>query len=271
MNISFQHPWVLLILPVIIAALIVSMKFMYSRNMAQKVSRIFVRFIVAALLVLALSGITFKIVGKDVTTIFLVDVSDSVKERKDEVTTYISDAIKTKGRHDYVGVIAFGGDSRVEQFISKDVTFSGLMTEVNTQATNLEDAVNMASGFLEGTLHEATAAVLTGPDIMEMRSVVEKVTVNDKLIDHAVMIVEATRSDADISCGASPRALLALLRCAQSYATLFGRDYCIPEDIINAATLTLPHRLVLTAQARMNRTSQEQVIRRITDHVKVPS
>ena len=144
MNISFQHPWVLLILPVIIAALIVSMKFMYSRNMAQKVSRIFVRFIVAALLVLALSGITFKIVGKDVTTIFLVDVSDSVKERKDEVTTYISDAIKTKGRHDYVGVIAFGGDSRVEQFISKDVTFSGLMTEVNTQATNLEDAVNMA-------------------------------------------------------------------------------------------------------------------------------
>ena len=134
-----------------------------------------------------------------------------------------------------------------------------------------EDAVNMASGFLEGTLHEATAAVLTGPDIMEMRSVVEKVTVNDKLIDHAVMIVEATRSDADISCGASPRALLALLRCAQSYATLSGRDYCIPEDIINAATLTLPHRLVLTAQARMNRTSQEQVIRRITDHVKVPS
>ncbi len=98
MNISFQHPWVLLILPVIIAALIVSMKFMYSRNMAQKVSRIFVRFIVAALLVLALSGITFKIVGKDVTTIFLVDVSDSVKERKDEVTTYISDAIKTKSK-----------------------------------------------------------------------------------------------------------------------------------------------------------------------------
>ena len=150
MNISFQHPWVLLILPVIIAALIVSMKFMYSRNMAQKVSRIFVRFIVAALLVLALSGITFKIVGKDVTTIFLVDVSDSVKERKDEVTTYISDAIKTKGRHDYVGVIAFGGDSRVEQFISKDVTFSGLMTEVNTQATNLEDAGNREDlGFIE--------------------------------------------------------------------------------------------------------------------------
>ena len=144
MNISFQYPWVLLLIPVVIVALIISMKFMYSRNMAQKVSRIFVRAIVASLLILALSGITFKVVGKDVTTIFLVDVSDSVKERKDEVSTFISDAIKTKTRHDYVGVIAFGGDTRVEQFISKDVTFSGLMTEVDTQATNLEDAVNMA-------------------------------------------------------------------------------------------------------------------------------
>ena len=144
MSISFQNPWLLLLIPVIIGALIFSMKFMYSRNMAQKISRILLRAIVASFLVLALSGITFKIVGKDVTTIFLVDASDSVKERKDEVNKFISDALKTKGRHDYVGVIAFGGNSRVEQFISKDVTFSGLLTEVDTQATNLEDAVNMA-------------------------------------------------------------------------------------------------------------------------------
>ena len=128
MSIAFQYPWVLLLIPVIIAALIFSMKFMYSRNMAQKISRILLRAIVASLLVLALSGITIKIVGKDVTTIFLVDASDSVKERRDEVNSFINEAIKTKGRHDLVGVIAFGGNSRVEQFISKEVTFSGLMT-----------------------------------------------------------------------------------------------------------------------------------------------
>ena len=144
MSVSFQYPWILLLIPVVIAALILSMKFMYSRNMASKISRILVRTLVATMLILALSGITFKIVGKDVTTIFLVDVSDSVKERKDEVTTFIHDAVKTKGRHDYVGVIAFGGNTRVEQFISKEVSFSGLLTDVDTQATNLEDAVNMA-------------------------------------------------------------------------------------------------------------------------------
>ena len=134
-----------------------------------------------------------------------------------------------------------------------------------------DDAVNMAAGFLEGTLHEETEAVLTGSDILEMRNAVREVTVNEKLIDHAVMIVEATRTDADISCGASPRALLSLLRCAQAYAVLAGRDYCIPEDILASAALTLPHRLILTAQAKMNRLSQEQVLKHITDHIKVPS
>ena len=193
MNISFQYPWVLLLIPVIIAALIVSMKFMYSRNMAQKVSRILVRFIVASLLVLALSGITFKIVGKDVTTIFLVDVSDSVKERKDDVAKYISDAIKTKGRHDYVGVIAFGGNSRVEQFISKEVSFSGLMTDVNTQATNLEDAVNMALAQMpedsakrivlitdgnenEGNLNSTASAVIASGVDFEIKRLEENVS-----------------------------------------------------------------------------------------------
>ena len=118
MSITFQYPWILLLIPVVVGLLIFSMRFMYSRNMAQKISRILVRFIVATLLILALSGITFKLVGKDVTTIFLVDVSDSVKEKRGDVTTFINESIKTKGRHDYVGVIAFGGDTRVEQFIS---------------------------------------------------------------------------------------------------------------------------------------------------------
>ena len=193
MNISFAHPWLLLLIPVVIAALIFSMRFMYSRNMAQKISRIFVRALVATLLILALSGITFKIVGKNVTTIFLVDVSDSVKERRDEVTAFISDAVKTKGRHDYVGVIAFGGDTRVEQFITKDVVFSGLMTDVDTQATNLEDAVNMALAQMpedsakrivlitdgnenEGSLNMTASAVIASGASFEIKQLEENVS-----------------------------------------------------------------------------------------------
>lgn len=133
------------------------------------------------------------------------------------------------------------------------------------------DALRMADSFLGGRLHETTEAVLKASDIVEMRKCVKEVKINDKLTDYAVMIVEATRSDAEISCGASPRALLAMLRCAQAYALYGARDYCIPEDVLYSALLTLPHRLVLTAQAKMNRMTQAQALKRITDHIKVPS
>ncbi len=134
-----------------------------------------------------------------------------------------------------------------------------------------EDAVRMAGSFLEGTLHESTEPVLKADDVIKLREEVRGVKVDDKLTDYAVMIVEATRVDPDISCGASPRALLSLLRCAQAIARYGGRDYCIPEDILTASAYTLPHRLILTSQAKMNRVSGDQVLKRITDHIKVPA
>ncbi|MCR5508328.1 MAG: MoxR family ATPase [Lachnospiraceae bacterium] len=134
-----------------------------------------------------------------------------------------------------------------------------------------EDAVRMADGFLEGTLHEDTEAVLKSDDVIKMQEDVKKVRVDDRLKEYAVMIVEGTRSVPEVSCGASPRALLSMLRCAQAHALYVGRDHCIPEDILGAAMLTLPHRIVLTARAKMDRMTQAQVLKQITDHIRVPS
>ncbi len=134
-----------------------------------------------------------------------------------------------------------------------------------------EDTLKMADSFIRGSLHEVTEPVLNADDVIKMRAGVKEVGINERLVDYAVMIAEATRSDPDISCGASSRALLSLLRCAQAAAFYAGRDYCIPEDILSSALNTLPHRLILTAQAKMNRTSGEGVLKRITDHIKVPS
>lgn len=145
------------------------------------------------------------------------------------------------------------------------------MMKLSVGYPDKDNALKMAGSFLAGTLHEETKAVLEASDIIKMRSEVKGVKVNEKLVDYAVMIVEATRANTEIACGASPRALLALLRCAQAQAVYLSRDYCIPEDILKAATLTLPHRLVLTAQAKMNRMSQSQILKRITDHIRVPS
>ena len=109
---------------------------------------------------------------------------------------------------------------------------------------------DMAKRFLAGQLHGATHPVLTARDVREMQS-------------------EIARNKAEISCGASPRALLSMLRCAQALAFMDDRSYCIPEDIASAAALTLPHRLVLSSGARLSRVTGEDMIAKILSQTKV--
>ena len=129
---------------------------------------------------------------------------------------------------------------------------------------------DMARRFLDGQLHEPTTPVLTARDITEMQAEVRAVTIHEALRSYSVKIVESTRTKPEISCGASPRALLALLRYAQALAFMDSRTYCIPEDVAEAAARTLPHRLILTAGARLSRVTKEEIVRTILSQVKVP-
>ncbi len=129
---------------------------------------------------------------------------------------------------------------------------------------------DMAERFLLGQLHEETESVLSGKEILDMRKGVASVSVKDNLRSYAVNIVDATRNKAEIAVGASPRALLSMLRCAQAIAYLADRDYCIPEDITDAAKLTLPHRLILTGEARLSHITSEELVRNILGKISVP-
>ncbi len=130
-------------------------------------------------------------------------------------------------------------------------------------------AENMAERFLAGQLHGETEPVLSGEDVLRMREDVKAVTVHKDLVSYAAGIVEATRHKAEIAYGASPRALLALIRCAQAKAYMADRGYCIPEDIAEAAALTLPHRLILTTGAKLAHVTREELVGKILGQVKV--
>ncbi len=129
---------------------------------------------------------------------------------------------------------------------------------------------DMAKRFLDGSLHQETRPVLDGADILNMRREVKEVSIHEKLRAYGVYIVDATRNKAEISCGASPRALLTMLRCAQAIAYMDDRDFCIPEDIAAAARLTIPHRLILTTEAKLSRVTKEELVKMILEQVKVP-
>ena len=144
------------------------------------------------------------------------------------------------------------------------------MMKLSVGYPSAESAAVMAKEFLAGTLHEETRPVMDVKTLLEMKEEVRGVMVHDDLVQYASDLVEATRHHHDISCGASPRALLELLRASQAAAWISGRDYLIPQDIIDTAKDVLPHRLLLSAEARMNRITRYAALLQVINTTTVP-
>ena len=133
-----------------------------------------------------------------------------------------------------------------------------------------EDARDMARRFLDGAFEGRLAPVLTAEEVVRAQDDVRKTLVSDEIIAYVTGIVKKTRQLKEVRCGASPRAALDLLRACQARAYMEGRDFVIPEDVMAMAETVLSHRLMITAEGRMNRVTGEEIIRRILREVKVP-
>lgn len=112
--------------------------------------------------------------------------------------------------------------------------------------------------------------VLTASDLLSLRRAADEVVVNDAVLDYVVRLCRATRESTRIRLGASPRATIQLVRVLKSYALTLGRSYVTPDDVKTLAPVTLSHRLVLGADAAMERMAPERAIQSLLDTVNVP-
>ncbi len=144
------------------------------------------------------------------------------------------------------------------------------MMKISLGYPGRDESVRIADGYLKGSLHAETKPVLGAEDVEAMKEEVKQVQIHSDLIDYAVGIIESTRGHHYIKCGASPRALLDFLSAAQARAYIEGRDYCIPLDIIDTAKDVIPHRLIMSAEAGMNKMTGEGVILQILNNSPVP-
>jgi MoxR-like ATPase len=92
------------------------------------------------------------------------------------------------------------------------------------------------------------------------------VNVDDTLQDYIVALAEATRNHSDLALGVSPRGTLALLKAAQAFAAIRGRDYVIPEDIKTLVPLTLAHRLILKPEAELRGRTAQAVLENVLEN-----
>jgi MoxR-like ATPase len=98
---------------------------------------------------------------------------------------------------------------------------------------------------------EGLTAVVDGSQVPVLAQQIWDVHVDDTVRDYIVRLVNATRKQADLLLGASPRGSLALYRAAQAWAALHGRDYVLPDDVKRLAPLTLAHRCIVHPESAL--------------------
>ena len=99
---------------------------------------------------------------------------------------------------------------------------------------------------------------------------VSEVPVEDTVRGYIVAVCRATRENAGLSLGASPRAALALYRASQAWAAIGGRDYVTPDDVKKLAAPVLAHRMILTSSSRLRAHTTEDVVAEVLSSVPVP-
>ena len=113
-------------------------------------------------------------------------------------------------------------------------------------------------------------AVLNSEEILELQAQVRKVYVSDEVLSYIADLAEATRKHELIMLGLSPRGTLALCRMAKAAAYLAGRDYMVPEDVVNVFEDVAGHRTVLESRARYEEKTARQILGEILETVPSP-
>lgn len=112
--------------------------------------------------------------------------------------------------------------------------------------------------------------VVSGEELVRLAEALRHLHVDPGVRRYAVRIVQATRADPAFELGASPRASLALFRTARAFAALAGRDYVLPDDVKMMAPYVLPHRLILSTQARLRGRESDELLADLLQRVPVP-
>ena len=125
----------------------------------------------------------------------------------------------------------------------------------------------------------SAGVVLTTDELLAMQGAADLVYVDPALYEYSVRLATATRNpgrnglpelERYITFGASPRASINLILTARALAFVRGRDYVLPDDVLDMALDVLSHRLVLSFEALSDGITSDALLRAIIDRVPVP-
>jgi MoxR-like ATPase len=123
---------------------------------------------------------------------------------------------------------------------------------------------------LDERLATQLSAATSAEEIVSITAACSSVHVEDKLFAYINAIVRRTREWPQFYLGASPRAGIALVQGSRTLAAFRGRDYVVPDDVVDLAIPTLRHRVIRTAEAEVEGQSVDELLRQLIRSVEVP-
>ena len=121
--------------------------------------------------------------------------------------------------------------------------------------------------------------VLSTKGLLELQQDADRVYVDPALMEYAVRLATATRApqlhgmpdlQRYITYGASPRASINLILTARALAYVRGRNYALPQDVLDMARDVMRHRLVLSFEALSDNVTADDVLTTVLKRIPVP-
>ena len=167
--------------------------------------------------------------------------------------------IATQNPVDYLGTYSLP-EAQLDRFLIK----------ISIGYPSIEDEKSMVELHIKGSVLKDLEPVTDEKTISSMQDDVKNVKINPDLISYVISIINETRTNPNLSLGASPRATLAVIRAAQAVAYCDQRDYVIPDDIIKIIPSVLTHRLILSSEARINKMTAAKILSVTVSRIPVP-
>ncbi len=150
-----------------------------------------------------------------------------------------------------------------------DSQLDRFMTKLSIGYPKLEDQKNILKQRRYSNPLDAVSCIVSKEDIFETRNYLSSVNMNDDIMEYLIRLCEATREQAMVALGVSPRGVIALSKMAKAGAVMRDRDFVTPEDVREVFIHVCAHRLQMKPQARIEGLTAEKLCEQILDEVSV--
>ena len=162
MKFYIENLYFLILIPIIISFMYYSIR-KFKNSSKNDFLILISRIIIFTLLTLSFANITVSIKGKNISTVFLLDVSESISSFKSSGESFIKSALEIMPRGNKAGVILFGDNSKIDKIIDNK-QYKGLNESPINTATNIQSAVESAITLFEDGTSKRIVLITDGEE-----------------------------------------------------------------------------------------------------------